>query len=107
MPNVLAWLEYFKAKGTPMACPRRAWRKFKEAAYPKPATPDGVRLDHVQDLLRHTTLSNYAKRLSVVEIEYQFATSQDMIVSHYLSQIADDAEIEEFFSLTPASFGLV
>jgi hypothetical protein len=98
MPNVVAWLQYFKQHGTAMVCPRRAWRKFKAAAYPA--------LAHVQDLARHTALSNYAKRLSVVELEYQFATSQDMIVNHYLSQIADDAEVDEFFGLTPASFGL-
>jgi hypothetical protein len=99
MPNVIEWLEYFKAHNTQMTCPRRAWRKFKTAAYPDMA--------RVQDLLRHTAISNYAKRLSVTELEYQFATSQDMIVNHYLSQIADEAEVDAFFALTPASFGLV
>lgn len=98
-PNVIAWLEYFKKHNTPMVCPRRAWREFKREAYPDRAA--------VQDLLRHTALSNYAHRLTVMELEHQFATSQDMIFQHYLAAIADEAEIDAYFALTPASFGLV
>lgn len=98
-PNVVAWMEYFKAKGTPMVCPRRAWRQFKAEAYPE--------FQRVQDLLRHTAVSHYARRLSMSDLEIQFATSQDMIVNHYLSMIADDAEIEWFFTMVPADFGLV
>lgn len=97
-PNVIAWLEYFKAKGTPMTCTRYAWRKFKKAAFPKKA--------NVQDLLRHTAISNYARVLSVVELEFQFATSQDMILEHYLAMMSDE-DVEAFFALLPASFGLV
>lgn len=96
-PNVVAWLEYFKSKDTPMTCTRYAWRKFKKAAFPTKA--------NVQDLLRHTAISNYAKVLSVVELEFQFATSKDMVMEHYLAMISDE-DVEAFFSLTPASFGL-
>ncbi len=97
-PNVGAWLEYFQRMGTPMVCPRRAWRNFKNAAYPAKRK--------VQDLLRHTALSNYAKRLPLFELERQFATSDDILLDHYLVQIADEAEVDEYFSFTPASFGL-
>jgi integrase len=97
-PNVIKWLEYFQKNNTPMVCPRRAWRAFKAEAYPDRA--------HVQDLARHTSISNYAHRLTVMELEHQFATSQDMIFKHYLTAIAEEAEVDEFFSLTPESFGL-
>jgi hypothetical protein len=100
VPNLISWLEYFQKHSTQMTCTRYAWRLFKKAAFPE-------RAQKVQDLLRHTALSNYAKKLPEFELERQFATSDDMLMEHYLSQIADEAEIEEFFSFTPATFGLV
>ena len=99
-PNLLEWIIYFKKTGTKMTFSRRKFRSVKLAAVPAKAS--------VQDILRHTTISNLVKITpSITEVCYQMATSQRMILKHYMAAITDPKAVGEFWSLTPKSFGLV
>lgn len=97
-PNLLEWIEYFKKAGTKMTFSRRKFRSVKLASIKSKA--------EVQDILRHTCISHLCKVLSITEVCYQMATSQRMILKHYMAAIQDHAEVEEFWSLTPKDFGL-
>jgi|GEM_PF-3865477 hypothetical protein len=99
-PNLLEWIAYFQKHGTKMTFSRRKFRAVKLAAVPSKSS--------VQDILRHTTISNLVKITpSITEVCYQMATSQRMILKHYMAAITDQKAVEEFWSLTPKSFGLV
>ena len=97
-PNLMDWLAYFKATDTPIRYSRRHYRALKKAAYPSKM--------HVQDILRHTCISNLCKITQIHEVCFQCATSPQMIRTHYLAQIADPKEVEAFWNLRPADFGL-
>ena len=99
-PCLAEWIAYFKKHDTKMTFSRRKFRSVKAAAVPAKAA--------VQDILRHTTISNLVKITpSITEVCYQMATSQRMILKHYMAAINDHKQVEEFWSLTPKSFGLV
>jgi hypothetical protein len=97
-PNLMDWIAYFKATGTTILYSRRKLRELKTKAYPNKA--------NVQDILRHTFISNFSKIAPIHEVCFQAATSQQMIRTHYLAQIADPKEVEAFWNLRPANFGL-
>lgn len=104
-PNVVEWLRYFHREGLFPRYSRRHFRELKNTAIPAKAD--------VEDILRHTTISNLVKLrgtsgvlYSLSDVAAQCGTSVKMIEKHYLAQISNPAEVAEFWSLTPASFGL-
>ncbi len=104
-PNLVEWLVYFKAHGLYPRYSRCHQRPLWDAAFPGKAD--------VQDILRHTAISNLVKLrgpsgplYSVGDVAAQCGTSVKMIEKNYLAQISDPRQVAEFWSLKPASFGL-
>lgn len=105
-PNLIEWLKYFQSKGITPKFSKRNYRELK-AAVPAKAK--------VQDILRHTGISNLCKlcgpsgtpMYTLSDVAAQCGTSVQMIEKHYLAQISEPKAVEEFWSLTPKSFGLV
>jgi hypothetical protein len=105
-PNLVKWLQYFQKEEIAPKHSRRHYRALRVQAIPGKA--------QVKDILRHTTISNLVKLrgpkgapvYSLSDVAAQMGTSVKMIEKHYLAQISDLGAVKEFWSLTPASFGL-
>ncbi len=99
-PNLLDWLNFFKAnpKKFPFP-PTNRVKLFRAVKYA--ILPPGKQKEH--DIMRHTFISNLYKTDGADECIAQCATSLDMIQKNYLCQILKK-EAEAYWKITPNQF---
>ena len=105
-PNLLEWLKYFKATEElpfpdSMVTHRRNFRAIKLATIaPEKRT--------VRDVIRHTfiTYRAHAFDRSFSCTAAEAGNSEKIIRNHYFDLLSDQNAVDEYWSLTPATFGL-
>jgi integrase len=102
-PNLKRWLLLFKQADERMypACHRLKFRAIKSALF----LPEKCR---IRDLLRHTYVSFRAAAFdhSLAVTAAESGNSEKIIKEFYLDLITNSADVDEYWNLTPASFGL-